>query len=201
MHQTITFDATHEDDDLSPSLRRVQAVYKLWADTAVESLNRDGWIAPSMSGVRFVSGDTLSHVLIDAPYVKQMVETEGGQEELAKFARSLLFDDAMRESMTKQGFQPADMVVFVAEVLITAASSSVAPSEAVVVAVHTHFGTFRGLCPVVEQGEKRVASIGEISLRPVVGNSALAALPNSETEQVLATRSPHDIHHPTQGVQ
>lgn len=188
-----------------PDLLRVQDVYSHLAEMSVDMFNRTGEITASLLGINFMEDGSFECTLIDPVYVHESLKTPTGRIEMRRFVEGLLHESAMREDMKTKGFRPADIAVFITEILMTPKTPmSGAPTEGILVVMHTPESIYRGFSPIFSE-PTRHAVLGEMALDPVVQteptDTLKAAAKAFTPADVTGGHKQHDLHLPAEKIQ
>lgn len=181
----------------SSNLLRIQNAYDHWAAISVDAFNRLGEVKPFLMGINFTGDGSFECTLIDPVYVNSALRSSSGMLEMRRFIEELLNGSAMREDMKDKGFRPADIAVFVTEILMTPLQPSLeAAREGILVVMHTPQGVYRGMCPI-SPAPARHAVVGPMTLDPVQPRpttNATAAAKLIAPLDPVAYRAQHDLY-------
>ena len=133
----------------------IQEAYSYSAEMAVEAFNRVGVFQPCLFGLNFMADGSFQCTVIDPEYVHKALASPTGVAEIRRFIDGLLDESAMPADMKAQGFTPADIVVFITEIMKKPEDSLTEPSfEWLLVTMHTRTAVYRGFNPILAKPKR-----------------------------------------------
>lgn len=149
----------------------IEVIYRFTAETAVEIFNENQECMPQLIAVTIaeVPGGVADIAIIDPRLVNSLQETEETKEALMTLIRLLLMRSA--PPLFKAADRQPDAVVHISEAWALSTTTKRVHgeiedhperSEVIVINVHTRERTYVGVCPIANDGTKRVATFAPI---------------------------------------